>query len=599
MSKILSDIRKLKNKTSVRLLLKSLIWAFALLGVLFMFFFVALIGLLQSSAGTTVRLPAQAILQIDFDEPVAELSADSLLNDITGEMNASFYDLIKAISVAAEDDRVKAMVAHVGQSDLSLAQIEELRKLILIFRQTGKKAYIFSDSFGSFGGGLSEYYLASAFDQIILQPGGDVGITGIGIEMPFVRKLLDRIGITPEVYARHEYKNAFSSFTDAKMSKPLKAELNKLGQALFDKITEEISLARNIKAKQLLSLIDQAPLDAQSALENNLVDKLSYQNDFLTNLEKEYSAEVFSWQDYLLFLSPQSGKQALGIVVVAGDINSGFSVFEPLQGEVVAGADSFVAALKELSELDDLKALVVRIDSPGGSYLAADYMRQALADFKAQKQIPVVVSMSSYAASGGYFIALPADKIFAQDLTLTGSIGVLGGKPVLSSLWQKLDINWQGVSFGKNADIMSINHPFSASERAIFNKSLDMVYNDFVTKTSLARDISSNKMDALARGRVWTGSQAKLNGLIDEIGGYNEAIAKAIELSDIDLDASLRIEFYPRPKTMAEKISELLSASPYAMIDKLTTQIGLDKDSINVLKRLKYDAVMPPIKFQY
>lgn len=599
MSKITSSLYKLKDKTSLKLLLKSLIWAFALLGVLFILLFIALLGLVNSNIGKTVTLPERAILQIDFDTPLAEVASDSLLNDLTGESTVSFYDLVKAISMAAEDDGIKAIFARVGQSDLSLSQIEELRDLIFHFRQTGKKAYIFSESFGAFGGGMSEYYLASAFDEIILQPGGDLGITGISIEMPFMRKLLNRIGIKPEFYARYEYKNAFSSFTDEKMSQSLRQELDKLGSSLFSKMVADISASRGIKEQKLLELIDQAPLSAQDSLAQGLVDELAYSDNLLRRLKTDYDAEPFDWRDYLLFFMPQDGKQTLGILTVTGEISSGPSVFDPLQGAVVAGAESFVSALNELSEIKDLKALVVRIDSPGGSYLAADYMRQALADFKSEKQIPVVVSMSSYAASGGYFIALPADVIFAQDLSITGSIGVLGGKPVLSGLWQKLDINWQGVSFGRNADIMSINQTFSASEQTIFNRSLDNVYQDFVAKTSSARHISLQDMDKVARGRIWSGEQAKANGLIDAIGGYNEAISKAIELSSIDPDKPLKVEFYPHPKSMQEKISELLSSGSYAIIGKLKTQIGLDKDLLNVLQRLKYDAVMPPVLIQY
>ena len=599
MPKISSAVRGVVHKTSVKLLLKSLIWAFALLGILFIILVVALIGFLRYGNNTTINMPSSAILQIDFDDPISEIRSDSLINDLTGEAGASFYDLLKSIAFAAGDDRIKAIVAHISQSELSLSQVEELRDIIAIFRQTGKKAYIFSESFGSFGGGMSEYYLATAFDKIILQPGGDVGITGISIEMPFVRKLLDRIGIEPEFYARHEYKNAYAAFTDDKMSQALKEELNKLGGSMFSQMVADIAASRDISSQALLSLIDKAPLSAQEAVNSRLVDELSYQNNLYAKIEQEHDAEIFDWLNYLYFLAPAQGKQSVGILTVAGEITPGKSVFEPLQGEVVSGAETFVASLKELEDIKDLKALLIRIDSPGGSYLAADYMRQALVDFKAKKQIPVVVSMSSYAASGGYFIALPADVIMAQDLSITGSIGVLGGKPVLSGLWQALDVNWQSVSFGKNSGIMSLNHPFSATEKKLFNQSLDKVYADFVAKTAQARKISLKKMDTLARGRVWTGAQAKSNGLIDAIGGYNEALAKALELAGLDMKSPIRLEFYPRPKTMQEKISELFLSTPKIMANKLKINIGLDKDLLNVLQRLKYDAVLPPIKFQY
>lgn len=594
------DVFALRKKTAIKILLKSLIWAFALFGILFIILLAALLGLLRSDGSAPAPLPEKALLQIDFDQPFAEVRPDSLLAEINGEAKASFWDLSVVIAAAASDERVKAIVAKVGNSDLSLAQIQELRSLIKGFRTTGKKAYIFSNGFGAFGGGLSEYYLAGAFDEIVLQPGGETGITGISIEMPFVRKLLDKIGIEPEFYARHEYKNAFATFTDDKMPDALRSELAKLGENLFDQMVDGLAKDRRFRSDRLKRLINEAPLDAADSLREGLVDKLEYQENMLGRLEKEYDAKRAGWEDYLFTLKqPGSRVPPIAIMVVSGEIAEGPSTINPLRGEAVAGAETFIAQLKEIAEIKDLKALVVRIDSPGGSYLAADAMRQALADFKEQTKIPVIVSMSSYAASGGYFIALPADKIFADAASLTGSIGVLGGKPVLAGLWEKLDISWDGVKFGDHADILSFNQPFSEAEKAIFNKSLDNVYEDFVAKTSKARKISKKKMDDLARGRVWTGEQAVENKLIDAIGGYNEALVAAKTMAGLKANALFRTVFYPRPKTMQEKIAELMASAPLAAAEKLKTQIGLDNKLINVLQRLQYDAAMLPLVVNY
>ena len=594
------DIFALRKKTAIRILLKSLIWAFALFGILFILLLTAILGMLSPRNGSVVSVPEKAVLQIDFDQKFDEIRPDSLLEEINSVPQASFYDLSLVISAAVLDNRIEAIAAKVGNSELSLAQIQELRNLIKMFRDSGKKAYVFSNGFGSFGGGMSEYYLASVFDEIILQPGTETGITGISIEMPFIRKLLDKAGIEPEFYARHEYKNAFASFTDEKMPEVLREELGKLGENLFEQIVRETAKARGFRADRLKRLINQAPLDAKESLKERLVDKLEYQENMLAALEKEYSAQRIDWLDYFYSLKP-SPKTApvVAVLAVSGEIADGPSVLSSFKGDAVAGADTFISQLKEIAEIENLRALVVRIDSPGGSYTAADTMRQALADFKAEKQIPVIVSMSSYAASGGYFIALPADKIIADGASLTGSIGVLGGKPVLSGLWKKLDIVWDGVSFGENAGILSLNHPFSVAEKEVFNKSLDNVYEDFVSKTAKARNISLKKMDELARGRIWTGEQALENRLIDELGGYNEAVAAAKALAGLETDAAFRTVFYPRPKTMQEKIAELMSAAPFAAANRLKMQIGLDNSLLNVLKRLQYDAVMLPLVVRY
>ncbi len=594
------DVFALRKKTAIKLLLKSLIWAFALFGVVFIILLTAVLGLLRIDGGMPVVMPKQAILTIDLDLPFAEVRPDSLLTDINEENNASFIDLLDMIAVASADDRVRALVAKIGNSPLSLAQLEEVKAEIENFKRSGKKAYLFSDGFGVFGNGMAEYYLATSFDEVVLQPKGEVGITGVNIEIPFVRKLLDKIGVEPEFYARHEYKNAFASFTDKTMSKEMRDEVYKLGRSLFMQMAAPMAYQRDIKSDDMLDLIDRAPIAAEEALKERLVDKLEYHEHMLKRLEKEYKAERFSAKDYFYLMQPlKNPEYKIAILVISGEIVSGDSVLNPLRGEAVVGADTVLAQLKEIAELEGLKALILRIDSPGGSFIAADSIRQAIEDFKTETKVPVVASMSSYAASGGYLIALPADKIIADAATLTGSIGVLGGKPVLAEMWKKLDVAWDGVKFGHNAGILSFNHRFSKDERAVFNRSLDRVYDDFVLQTAKARGIPLAKMNELARGRVWTGEQAVKNGLIDETGGYFKALLLARELAKIDLQTIVNKVVYPRPKTMQEKIAEVMGGVPTILANKLKTQIGLDNTSISMLKRLQYDAAMMPLTVNY
>ena len=601
MAKKTAEVLTVSRHTAVKILLKSVIWAFALFGLLFILLLAVLFGLLRVDVGgAAAPLPEKIVLQIDFDAALAETRQDSLMTGLYGGSGASFFELSQVIAAAGTDDGVAAIAGRVGISDLSLAQVQELRSLIKQFRAGGKKAYLFSDGFGAFGGGTAEYYLASAFDEIIMQPGSEAGITGIGIEIPFLRRLLDKVGIMPEFYARYEYKNAFASFTDISMTALMKKELERLGGDLFNQVVADIAADRGIEPDRLTRLIDEAPLDAGRALREKLIDKTEYQEEMLARLEKEYDAGRADWTDYLTVLRPVGkGAPVIALIVLEGEIAAGDSILPSWEGEPVAGAASFISQLQDIAEIDKLKALVVRIDSPGGSYTAADAMRQALADFKEKTGVPVVVSMSSYAASGGYFAALPADKILAQPATLTASIGVLGGKPVLSGLWDKIGVSWDGVYFGSNAGVLSLNRPFNASEKKAFNRSLDNVYQDFTAKVAAARHIEPEALDRLARGRVFSGRQAAENGLIDALGGYKEAFVEAMRLAEIDVNTPVRVEVFPRPKTMQEKIAELMNATPLAAAQKLKMQIGLDKDTFGVLKRLKYDAVMPPMEITY
>ena len=243
-----------------------------------------------------------------------------------------------------------------------------------------------------------------------------------------------------------------------------------------------------------------------------------------------------------------------------------------------------------------MKAVVVRVNSPGGSYTAANEMWNALDNLKKKKKLPIVVSMSDYAASGGYFVALAGDKIIAESSTLTGSIGVLGGKFVLKDLWKKLNVNWGNIKFGDNAGVLSVNQKFSPAEKRAFNASLDRVYKDFTQKVSDARGISLKELDKLARGRVWTGSQAQAKGLVDEIGGIDKAVAWAKKLANIAPKSSFSILYYPKPKTLQEKLAEFMGMEPKIAVNKMISQMGLDIQSVNVLQRLKYDTVLPPFK---
>ena len=594
------DTAKRKKKLAVRILIKSLVYAFAIFGILFILLLLVILGLLRQKPGRATTIPRQTVLKINFDEAYREVRSDNLLTEISEVSPLSFYDLVKAINLAAIDDRVKVLVGRVGNSPLGLAQIQELRQAVATFRSKGKKAYIFSAGFGSFGGGTSEYYLASAFDEIWMQPNTDLGLTGIAMEVPFFRKLLDKVGIKPEFYARHEYKNAMASVLDERMSEPFRQEMLRLGGTILAQTVSDISAARGLSEEDVNRLINRAPLFAAEALEAKLIDRIGYEPELFDEIQKTVSGEVVEISDYASVIRDgRKGLPKVAVLVADGVINEGKSIDNPLQGEATVGAATVTEQLNEIARDKNVKALLLRVNSPGGSYAASNEIWYALNKLKKERQIPVVVSMGNYAASGGYFIALPGDKIIAEPSTITGSIGVLGGKMVLNGLWQKLDINWEALRFGSNAGILSMNTGFSESEKDIFNKSLDNAYEDFTLKVSQARKIDVAKMDELARGRIWTGSGALKNGLIDDIGGFNKALGIAKELAGIKPEDKFTIAYYPKQKTLQEKISEVLGTAPMVAAKKVKADLGLDIESLTVLKRMQYDAVLLPFVMKY
>ena len=594
------DTAKRKKKLAVRILIKSLVYAFAIFGILFILLLLVILGLLRQEPGRAMTIPRQTVLKINFDEAYREVRSDNLLTEISEVSPLSFYDLVKAINLAAIDDRVKVLVGRVGNSPLGLAQIQELRQAVATFRSKGKKAYIFSAGFGSFGGGTSEYYLASAFDEIWMQPNTDLGLTGIAMEVPFFRKLLDKVGIKPEFYARHEYKNAMASVLDERMSEPFRQEMLRLGGTILAQTVSDISAARGLSEEDVNRLINRAPLFAAEALEAKLIDRIGYEPELFDEIQKTVSGEVVEISDYASVIRDgRKGLPKVAVLVADGVINEGKSIDNHLQGEATVGAATVTEQLNEIARDKNVKALLLRVNSPGGSYAASNEIWYALNKLKKERQMPVVVSMGNYAASGGYFIALPGDKIIAEPSTITGSIGVLGGKMVLNGLWQKLDINWEALRFGSNAGILSMNTGFSESEKDIFNKSLDNVYEDFTLKVSQARKIDAAKMDELARGRIWTGSGALKNGLIDDIGGFNKALGIAKELAGIKPEDKFTIAYYPKQKTLQEKISEVLGTAPMVAAKKVKADLGLDIESLTVLKRMQYDAVLLPFVMKY
>jgi len=482
-----------------------------------------------------------------------------------GNRTPVISDIMAALDAGTKDQCVKGLVVNLEAQSLNIAHLQELVKAVKDFRAAGKFAYIYSNSYGDGGSGLGSYYLASAFDEIWLQPMGTVSLAGISIEMPFARGALEKLGVEPQFFARKEYKSIFETFTRNEMSPQNRKAMTVLLTDLSDQLTGGISENRKFNDEQIQSFLDQGVFLDQEAAQAGLVTKL---DDFI-GLRRKVSTDVTGVADndkIFVNLMNYTGagpvnpaRQKVAMVYVVGDIVSGSidSRASSFGGDTMASAyeisEDIIAAANE----DDIKAIVVRIDSPGGSPVAAETMRLAL--LKAQeKGKKVIVSMGYMAASGGYWVAAPADYIFAMPGTLTGSIGVAGGKFVLEDLWRKLGINWDSISLAPHAGMWSFNRPFSEREVAIMNKTMDSIYDNFVARVASGRKMTKAQADKLARGRVWTGRQAQEVGLVDELGTLDQALdytAKQIGLTDRH---DLEVIVMPQPKTPLEMIVELL-----------------------------------------
>ncbi len=572
--------------SSFRILIKSAVWAFAIVGLLAILLLFSLVSLVKSEMGSkAAKLPDRFVLAVNLDAEYSEVRGDSLLHELAEVKGFSFYDLTKSLKNAAQDTRVAAIYLKVGETGLGLAQIQEIRKLLALFKASGKNIYAYSSSFGHLGAGNDEYYLVSQADKIVLMPGGELGLTGLSVEIPFAKGLLDKIGVTPEFYARYEYKNAYASFTEAEMPKEMRRDFTKLADNLWRQIIQDVAEDRNIKEAALQKLADKAPLVCREALENGLVDDCGSEEDFAFSFLKELDAEMVLLEAYAA--QPVLAKDKIALLSMEGVIDSGLSSANPLGGDAVIGAESVKAQLDDLKSLENLKAVVIRINSPGGDYAAAKEIWQALMAFKQREAVPVLISMGNYAASGGYFIALAGDRIYADEATVTGSVGVVGGKPVLEKLWKKLGVNWSAVNTGKNAGISSINRDFSLNEKQLFNKILDNIYSDFTLIVSQQRHLTLQEVDKLARGRVWLGDEAVKNGLADALGGLNDVL----EAAGSD---KAEIVYYPKAKTFTEKLQDVLGGSQDLAINQLKNNFAVEFGSVNMLNRLNYNLILWP-----
>ena len=505
------------------------------------------------------RVPKRVVLEVDFEQSVVELIPDDPLGRLLLAKSLTLRDVVEALQKAASDNRVKGLVARVGQSKMKLAQVQEIRDAIIAFRTSGKPAIAYAETFGEFGPGNASYYLATAFDEIYLQPSGDIGLTGLIYEQPFVRGTLDKLGIVPRLDGRKEYKSFRYMFTERRYVAPHREEITRVMDSQFNQIVRGIAEARKLSDDAVRVLINRGPFIGQEAIEGKLVDALAYRDEVYDKIKEKtgMKAEFLSLADYLKRAGgPNEKGTTIALIYGVGGIGRGKSGYNPATGELMMGSDTVAEAIRQAVEDTSVKAILFRIDSPGGSYVASDTIwREIVKAKKAGK--PVVASMGSVAGSGGYFVAMAADKIVAQPATITGSIGVFGGKMVTAGFWNKLGVTWDDVHTSKNADVWTQAKDLTPAQWTRMETWLDHVYADFTSKASQGRKLPIETVEKIARGRIWTGEDGKKLGLIDELGGFPAALRLVRTAAKLPDNAPLQLKVYPVRKTLLKLASEL------------------------------------------
>lgn len=486
-------------------------------------------------------MPTPLLLELDLTEVPVTPEADDPLERLRNRGRRQLRPTLRALHEAGDDRRVVGLVAKVG-GPLPWATMQELRLGIEAFARSGKLTLAWAETFESGVADLAAYTLASAFREIWLQPGGGVGPLGVGVETTFLRGALDKLGVEPQFEQRHEYKNAADRIQRTELTPAHRESLERLTGSIYDEARRVVAAGRDLAPERLTEILDGGPYTAAEAHGVGLVDRLGYRDEVYASVRSRYPEQpelLFAdrWRPAWRPSLPRRPAGHVALVEARGAIVSGRS--RRTFGGRQVGSDTASAQLRAVRDDDRAKALVLRVDSPGGSAVASEVIWREVVRVRESGR-PVVVSMSDVAASGGYYIACPADVILALPATLTGSIGVFGGKFVVAELLDRLGLTTGTVQQGERALMYSARRGFDEPERARLAATIDAVYDDFVAKVARGRGRPVEQIDVLARGRVWSGQDALEAGLVDQLGGIREAVDVARERAGLPDDAPVR-----------------------------------------------------------
>jgi protease IV len=532
---------------------KALVRVLVVLGVLYLLSIVVSLIFIAWPKG---RVPSKTILEADFEKELVEDVPESPTAKVMLRDREVVRDLVDALDRGADDKRVTGLVARIGSSGMGMAQAQEVRDAVLRFRGKNKFTIAFAETFGEFGPGNNAYYLATAFEQVYLQPSGDVGLTGIMLESPFLKGTLAKLGTKFHGDHRYEYKTALNVFTESKFTPAHREEDKAIIDSWFSQMKEGICRGRQISPDQFQSIVDHAPYLGKEAVAAKLVDKLAYREEVYDMAKKKAGdgTELLYLDKYLERAGwPHKKGKEIALIFGVGGVQRGKSDYDPIQGQLTMGSETVAGAIRAAAKDKDVKAILFRVDSPGGSYVASDTIWEEVVRARKGGK-PVIVSMGDVAGSGGYFVAMAADKIVAQPGTITASIGVLAGKLLTTGFWNKVGLSWDEVHDGANAAMWTGLQDYSPAEWKRFEDWLDRIYDDFTTKVADGRHLPKDKILQIAKGRIWSGQDAKKLGLVDELGGYDTALKLAKESAGIPEGEEVKIVVFPQKKSLLQSI---------------------------------------------
>ncbi len=567
----------------------SCLGAFVALLVFCFFFFILTFSFVgQLSKEEKPNVPQSSILHLKLDVEFSELQKENLFEGIPvlGEqdINVGLIELKQAIKNAKEDSKIEGIFLQISYPRTGFATLKEIREALLDFRSEGKWVLAYSEVMSE-----GAYYLSSVADQVFIHPQGEVEFDGLVVEIGFYKKLFEKLDIKPEVFRVGDFKSAVEPFLFEKMSEENRLQLTELVNSIHDQMLSDIAGSRNIAKAELKNISDnQLIRNSQQTVDNKLVDGLLYYDEFLGKLKDRVGISegddlsLITYKKYSKsFSTYKSSKNEIAVIVAEGTIMPGISSYD----QQTIGSETFAKEIRRARENDDVKAIVMRINSPGGEFRSSDVMWRELK--LASEVKPVIASMGDYAASGGYYLAMACDTIVAQPQTITGSIGIFGVLFDLSAfLENKIGITFDEVKTGKFGDAFTVTRPLTQAEKNIWQKKLDDHYDTFRAKAAEGRDQTVEEIERVASGRVWTGDQAIDHKLVDLLGSFDDAIQVAAEKAGIEDD--FKVRYYPRQVSFWDNLFNQLdeNASTRYIQSKLGDQY-LFLDHMERLKELK------------
>lgn len=579
----------------MRTLARWLVGLLAAIGVLAAVAVIAVVYLVKHAEPDKVAVKTGDYLVVDFDRGVSGQPPRDAFAALSKGREYVFSDLVAALRRGAADPKITGLAAHLGTARIPAATALELADAVADFKKVGKKTFLFSESLD---GGPGAVALAAAFQETWLQPSGLVGLRGLAVESPFLRQGLAEWGIRAEILQRYEYKSAFDFLTRDDMSPPVRENLQRLIDDVAASLNAAIARERGLDISAVAALAQRGPLLANEAVQAKLIDRLGYGANFQAALKAAFPGNPVQADAYAATQETPDTDVKIALIQASGQIVPGETEFGPLGDSAMLGAQTTAHAIRDAAATKGVRAIILRLDTPGGDYAASDTIRQAVLAARADN-VPVIVSMGNVAASGGYFIASAAETVIAGDATITGSIGVIAGKLDLEGAWSKLGVRWQTLKTGETAGMWSPHHPFTAAERARMEAIADAAYADFTQKVGEARKLDSAAVDRAARGRVWSGKSAKDIGLVDDTGGLMKALAYAKRSAGIPAERIPALVNFPRTRSLTETLSDLMNGDRGEIAQITAPRLPEPLGTLAAWSKLNLErgaALMPPLE---